>query len=42
MIPFIGYLDDAAVVGMALKFIGHDLKIFEEWLEVQKQLHEER
>ena len=42
VIPFIGYLDDAAVVGMALKFIGDDLKIFEEWLEAQKQLHEER
>ena len=41
VIPFIGYLDDAAVVGAALKFIGHDLKIFEEWLEAQKQLNGE-
>lgn len=32
VIPFIGFLDDAAVVGVALKLISRDLKVFEMWL----------
>jgi len=30
-IPILGYLDDAAVVGLALKFCEGDLKQYEEW-----------
>ena len=30
-IPVVGYLDDAAIIGLALNFASSDLKKFEEW-----------
>ena len=36
VVPFAGYLDDAAVIGLALKFVGKDLEKYREWREKRK------
>ena len=36
VIPFAGYIDDVAVLGLALKFVGEDLEKYREWREKRK------
>jgi uncharacterized membrane protein YkvA (DUF1232 family) len=33
IIPFLGFVDDAAVIGCCLKFIQGDLEVYKAWLE---------
>ena len=36
VIPFAGYIDDVAVLGLALKFVYEDLEKYREWREKRK------
>ena len=35
MIPFVGYMDDAFVVSLCLKFIGTDLEKYRKWIHLE-------
>ena len=42
IIPFVGYLDDATVLGICLKFVSFDLDNYKQWKELQKTAEHEK